>query len=278
MSSGVPCGDDLAAVLAGARPHVDDVVGGEDRVVVVLDDDHAVAEVAQVLQRRRAAGRCRAGAGRSTARRARTSRRSGPSRSATRAGCAAPRRRTASRRSGRATGSRARRCSGTAAGSTISLMILSAIAWRWPSSFRPAKNSTGLLQRPAAHFVDRALVAGWPTLTCRASRRSRVPSHSGQGLEFRYLASSSRTIDRIGFAIAALQVRDDPFERMLAHHRLAAIGEILERDLLLVAAVEDHLLDALGQLRRTVARGRTRNASPGSAASESRTGCGGPSP
>ena len=44
--------DDLAAVLAGARPHVDDVVGRQDRVVVVLDDDHAVAEVAQVLERR----------------------------------------------------------------------------------------------------------------------------------------------------------------------------------------------------------------------------------
>ena len=43
--------DDLAAVLARAGPHVDDVVGGQDRVLVVLDDDHAVAEVAQVLER-----------------------------------------------------------------------------------------------------------------------------------------------------------------------------------------------------------------------------------
>ena len=44
--------DDLAAVLAGARTHVDDVIGGVDRIEVVLDDDHAVAEIAQVLQRR----------------------------------------------------------------------------------------------------------------------------------------------------------------------------------------------------------------------------------
>ena len=115
ISSGVPCATTCAAVLAGARAHVDDVVGGEDRILVVLDDDDAVAEVAQVLERRRAAARCRAGAGRSTARRARTSRRSGPSRSATRGGCAAPRRPTAFRPSGRATGSRGRRCSGTAA-------------------------------------------------------------------------------------------------------------------------------------------------------------------
>ena len=43
--------DDLPAVLARARTHVDDVVGGVDRVLVVLDDDDAVAEVAQVLQR-----------------------------------------------------------------------------------------------------------------------------------------------------------------------------------------------------------------------------------
>ena len=43
--------DHLAAVLAGAGPHVDDVVGGLDRVAIVLDDDDAVAEVAQVLER-----------------------------------------------------------------------------------------------------------------------------------------------------------------------------------------------------------------------------------
>ena len=71
-------GDDLAAVHAGARADVDDVVGLADRLLVVLDDDHGVADVAQVLQRGRAAGRCRAGAGRSTARRARRARRSGP--------------------------------------------------------------------------------------------------------------------------------------------------------------------------------------------------------
>ena len=48
---GRPLRDDLSAVLARARPHVDDVVRRRDRVVVVLDDDHAVAEVAQVLER-----------------------------------------------------------------------------------------------------------------------------------------------------------------------------------------------------------------------------------
>ena len=44
-------GDDLAAVDAGAGADVDDVVGLADRLLVVLDDDHGVAGVAQVLQR-----------------------------------------------------------------------------------------------------------------------------------------------------------------------------------------------------------------------------------
>ena len=43
--STVPRDDHLAAVLAGARPDVDDPVGGADGVLVVLDDDQGVAEV-----------------------------------------------------------------------------------------------------------------------------------------------------------------------------------------------------------------------------------------
>ena len=44
-------GDDASAVHAGAGADVDHVIGGEDRVLVVLDHDHGVAEVAQPLQR-----------------------------------------------------------------------------------------------------------------------------------------------------------------------------------------------------------------------------------
>ena len=62
-----------------------------------------------------AAGRCRAGAGRSTARRARRARRSGPSRSARPAGCAGSRRPTACPRCGSASGSRGRHCRGSPA-------------------------------------------------------------------------------------------------------------------------------------------------------------------
>ena len=51
MSAGVPCGDDVAAMHAGAGADIDHIVGGADRVLVVLDHDHGVAEVAQPLQR-----------------------------------------------------------------------------------------------------------------------------------------------------------------------------------------------------------------------------------
>ena len=43
--------DDLSAVLARAGAHVDEPVGGAHHLLVVLDDDHGVAEVAQALER-----------------------------------------------------------------------------------------------------------------------------------------------------------------------------------------------------------------------------------
>ena len=51
-SSAVPLRHDVAAVLAGAGAHVDQVVGRAHRALVVLDHQHRVAEVAQPLQRR----------------------------------------------------------------------------------------------------------------------------------------------------------------------------------------------------------------------------------
>ena len=44
--------DDRATVDAGPRAHFDEVIGGPDRVLVVLDDDDRVADVAQPLERR----------------------------------------------------------------------------------------------------------------------------------------------------------------------------------------------------------------------------------
>ena len=42
--------DHAAAMLAGAQPHVDDVVGDRNHVGVVLDDEHRVALIAQLPQ------------------------------------------------------------------------------------------------------------------------------------------------------------------------------------------------------------------------------------
>ena len=47
----VALGDHLATVLPRAGTDVDDVVGDPDRLLVVLDDEHGVAEVAQADHR-----------------------------------------------------------------------------------------------------------------------------------------------------------------------------------------------------------------------------------
>ena len=44
-------GDDLSAERTGTGTDVDDVVGRRNRVVIMLDDEHRVAEVAQTFQR-----------------------------------------------------------------------------------------------------------------------------------------------------------------------------------------------------------------------------------
>ena len=127
--AGVPGRDDLAAAVARAGAEIDEVVGRLDHLAVVLDQDQGVAQVAQVPQARRAAGHCRADAGRSSARRGRRARPSGRCRSGWPGGCAGSRRPRASACRGRATGSRARRRPGTCRRSRISRTRSPAI-WR----------------------------------------------------------------------------------------------------------------------------------------------------
>ena len=50
-SAAVPCATICAAVHAGARTQIDDVIGLADRILVVLDHDDRVAEIAQIDQR-----------------------------------------------------------------------------------------------------------------------------------------------------------------------------------------------------------------------------------
>ena len=44
-------GDDLTAMRTGARAHIDQIIGGADRILVMLNHDHRVADVAQPAQR-----------------------------------------------------------------------------------------------------------------------------------------------------------------------------------------------------------------------------------
>ena len=71
-SSGVPGDDDLAAAGAALRAEVDDPVGRLDHVEVVLDDEHRVAGVDEVVQHLEQLAGCRRSAARSSARRAGT--------------------------------------------------------------------------------------------------------------------------------------------------------------------------------------------------------------
>ena len=105
--------DHLAAAHARAGTQVEHVIGAADGVLVVLDHDQRVAMTGELAQGRRAGSRCRAGAGRWSARRARSTRPAGSSPAARRGGCAAPRRPRASARRGRAAGSRVPRARGT---------------------------------------------------------------------------------------------------------------------------------------------------------------------
>ena len=45
-----PLEDDVAAEFAGARAHVHDIVGAADDFRVMLNDDHGVVEISQLLQ------------------------------------------------------------------------------------------------------------------------------------------------------------------------------------------------------------------------------------
>ena len=95
-------------------PDVDHVVGDPDGLLVVLDHDDRVAQVAEALRACRSAAGCRAGGGRWTARPGRRGPRPARCRSGWPAGCAGPRRPTGWPPSGPGSGSRAPRRAGTA--------------------------------------------------------------------------------------------------------------------------------------------------------------------
>src|SRR6478672_380675 len=46
----IPRIDNLAALLPCAKPDVDDVIGNSDHLLVVLDDEHGISLIAELLQ------------------------------------------------------------------------------------------------------------------------------------------------------------------------------------------------------------------------------------
>ena len=107
--------DDVPSVDAGARAHVHQVICRPHHLLVVLDHEHRVAEVAQPLEGAdQLAVVPLVETDRGLVEDVEHARRAG-FRSASRAGAAAPRRRKASRRRGRAAGSRRRRSRGRSA-------------------------------------------------------------------------------------------------------------------------------------------------------------------
>ena len=184
-------GDDVPAVLARARAHVDEPVGRAHHLLVVLDDEHGVAEVAQPLERsdelvvvalvetdRRLvedvehADELRADLGRQP--------------QALR--LAARERR---RRRGRAAGSRRRRCRGTSAARGSP----SRCARRSAARSRSARARS----RNASARVTDICVNSWmffsPTVTASTSGFSRAPLQTGHGRNDMYSSIRSRCVE-----------------------------------------------------------------------------------
>ena len=156
----------------------------------------------------RSASSCRAGAARSRARRGCTARPRARSRSASPGGSAAPRRRTGSRPRGPSTGSRSRRSPGTAA------------ARRSPAGSAARRAGRSLTARPPrshssarrADSAQNSSIGVPPTSTARDSARSRAPPQTGQARSDMNCSIFSFVHSRVGLAVAALQVLDDPLE------------------------------------------------------------------
>ncbi len=238
--------DDLPAVLARAGTHVHDVVGRADGIVVVLDDDHAVAEVAQVLQRREQpvvvalvqadrrlvqhvhdAGQPRADLRREP--------------DALRLAAGERLRRAVEREIVEPDVVEKCEPAHDLLDDPVGDRVLLAVEGQ------PAEVVRRLAQRHPRNLVDR------PRLRARAD--PDVPRLAPQpraaafraGLRVEILRELLAHHQRVGLAVAALEVRDDALEHVLAHHRLAAVRQVGKGNLLVAAAGQDDLLHPFRQ-------------------------------
>ena len=169
----------------GARPEVDDVVGRLDRLRVVLDDDHAVAEVAQPAQRRDQPQVVALVQADATARRARTSRPTArePSCDARRMRCASPPDSVAAARSSvrYSSPTSSRKPSRAFTSFRISLGDLRARA------LEPQRSRSGVvrLARRSSRVTSTMLLPA--SSTARDSGRRRWPLHARHSCSRKYL-------------------------------------------------------------------------------------------
>ena len=234
--------DHAAAVLAGTETDVDDVIGVLDRILIVLDDDDGVADVAQALEcfeQSRVVALMQADrrlvehvhdAGQSRADLA----------------CETNALRFAA-------GQRIRRAVEREVIEPDVVQKLDAVD-DFPDDavgdrafcrrqVGRAKKFLGLLERQRAQFVDRAArdvhVARFaPQPRAVAIRADLVVQIFGE-----FFAHD----DRVGFAITPLEIRQNPFERVFAVRFLDALADVNETDFFAVRAVEHGILDRGGQ-------------------------------
>ena len=109
-----------------------------------------------------------------------------------------------------------------------------------------AEEREAFLERQAAQLVDRPLVAPAADLdVTRLGPEARAVARRA-GLDVQILRELLAHHDRVGFLVAPLEVRNDALEGVLADEGAAALVEVGERDALL-AAVEHDALHVLGQ-------------------------------
>ena len=263
---------DLAAMHARTRTDIDHIVGLANRVLVVLDHDHRVAEVAQVLQRveqpfvialMQANGRLVENVHHADQPGADLAGQTNALRFA----------------AGQGVGAAVQRQI-VQADIDQELQALADFLEDFVGDFAaPARAASARRRNRKASPIGRLVTAGSvcsSTKTCRASRRSRVPRQSGQGCGAEKLGQFLAHRRRFGFVIAALEVPDDAFERVRAFDDVAAAVEVLEVDILLAAAEQQDPSDVLRQLSNGASR-LNRSAWPASGASGSNRRCAGPS-
>ena len=239
-------GDDAAAVHAGAGADVDHVVGAADGVLVVLDDDHRVADVAQLAQGgEQAVVVALVQADRRLVEHVHDAGQAGADlrgqADALRLAARERFRRAVEREVVEADVDQELQAAGDFLEDLFGdLRLVAAELQRGEVVARAAERQTAdLVQGQRAALVPHAHVARLLAQAgAVAARAGLVADQLGQ-----LLAHG----DRVGFLVTALEVDDDALEGVLAHRDLAALVDVAERQLFLAGTVKDDLPDAFGQ-------------------------------